>query len=105
MSARSRRALANLEERIQKLINTVFFWLVEAGKILMHFLIVNMNKLDLIRCLPYPRNFFLSIIPVRCGRIETDVIDSFFLGRVKTRRCANQFAYTILFYSLKREGF
>ena len=51
MSARSRRALANLEERIQKLINTVFFWLVEAGKILMHFLIVNMNKLDLIRFL------------------------------------------------------
>ena len=51
MSARSRRALANLEERIQKLINTVFFWLVEVGKILMHFLIVNMNKLDLIRFL------------------------------------------------------
>ena len=51
MSARSRRALANLEERIQKLINTVFFWPVEVGKILMHFLIVNMNKLDLIRFL------------------------------------------------------
>ena len=51
MSARSRRALANLEERIQKLINTVFFWPVEVGKILMHFLNVNMNKLDLIRFL------------------------------------------------------
>ena len=48
---------------------------------------------------------FLSIFPVRCGRIESDVIDSFFLGCVKTRRCANQFAYTLLFYSLKREGF
>ena len=64
-----------------------------------------MNKLDLIRYLPYPRKFFLSIFPVRCGRIESDVIDSFFLGCVKSRRCANQFAYTILFDSLKREGF
>ena len=51
MSARSRRALANLEERIQKFIHTAFFWPVEVGKILMHFLIVNMNKLDLIRFL------------------------------------------------------
>ena len=49
--------------------------------------------------------FFLSIFPVRCGRIESDVIDSFFLGCAKSRRCANQFAYTLLFYSLKREGF
>ena len=49
--ARSRRAVANLEERIQKLSNTAFFWPVEVGKILMHFLIVNMNKLDLIRFL------------------------------------------------------
>ena len=48
---------------------------------------------------------FLSIFPVRCGRIESDVIDSWFLGCVKSRRCANQFAYTLLFYSLKREGF
>ena len=48
---------------------------------------------------------FLSIFPVRCGRIEADVIDSWFLGCVKSRRCANQFAYTLLFYSLKREGF
>ena len=51
MSARSRRALANLEKRIQKFIDTAFFWPVEVGKILMHFLIVNMNKLDLIRFL------------------------------------------------------
>ncbi len=29
MSARSRRALANLEERIQKFIDTAFFWPVE----------------------------------------------------------------------------
>ena len=77
------------------------------GLLLMHFLIVNMNKLDLIRFLPYPRKFFLSIFPVRCGRIESDVIDSFFLGCVKSRRCrcANQFAYTLLFFSLKREVF
>ena len=51
MSARSRRAVADLEERIQKLSNTAFFWPVEVGKILMQFLIVNMNKLDLIRFL------------------------------------------------------
>ena len=38
--------------------NTASFWPVEVGKILMHFLIVNMNKLDLIRFLPYPRKFF-----------------------------------------------
>ena len=31
--------------------NTASFWPVEVGKILMHFLIVNMNKLDLIRFL------------------------------------------------------
>ena len=36
----------------------------------MHFLIVYMNKLDLIRFLPYPRKFFLSIFPVRCGRMR-----------------------------------
>ena len=45
MSARSRRALANLEERIQKFIDTAFFWPVEVGKILMRLLIVNLNKL------------------------------------------------------------
>ena len=72
----------------------------------MHFLIVNMNKLDLIQYLPYLRKlFFLSIFLVRCGRIESDAIDSFFLGCVKSRRCANQFAYTLLFCSLKREVF
>ena len=43
--ARSRRVLANREERIQKFIDTAFFWPVEVGEILMHFLIVNMNKL------------------------------------------------------------
>ena len=45
MSARSRRALANLEKRIQKFIDTAFFWPVEVGKILMRLLIVNLNKL------------------------------------------------------------
>ena len=49
--ARSRRAVANLEERVKKFIHTAFVWPVEVGKILMHFLIVNMNKLDLIRFL------------------------------------------------------
>ena len=33
MSARSRRAVANLEERIQKFIDTAFFWPVEVGEI------------------------------------------------------------------------
>ena len=33
MSARSRRALANLEERIQKFIDAAFFWPVEVGEI------------------------------------------------------------------------
>ena len=33
MSARSRRALANLEEKIQKFIDTAFFWPVEVGEI------------------------------------------------------------------------
>ena len=45
MSARSRRALANLEKRIQKFIDTAFFWPVEVGKILMRLLIVILNKL------------------------------------------------------------
>ena len=45
MSARSPRALANLEERIQKFIDTAFFWPVEVGKILMRLLIVILNKL------------------------------------------------------------
>ena len=31
--ARSRRVLANLEERIQKFIDTAFFWPVEVGEI------------------------------------------------------------------------
>ena len=58
ISSRSRRNLASREERIQKFIHTAFFWPVEVGKILMHFLIVNMNELDLIRFLPYPRKIF-----------------------------------------------
>ena len=33
-------ALANLEERIQKFIDTAFFWPVEVGEILMRFLVV-----------------------------------------------------------------
>ena len=45
MSARSRRALANLEKRIQKFIDTAFFWPVEVGKNLMRLLIVILNKL------------------------------------------------------------
>ena len=45
MSARSRRALANLEKRIQRFIDTAFFWPVEVGKILMRLLIVILNKL------------------------------------------------------------
>ena len=45
MSARSRRALANLEKGIQKFIDTAFFWPVEVGKILMRLLIVILNKL------------------------------------------------------------
>ena len=45
MSARSRRALANLEKRIQKFIDTAFLWPVEVGKILMRLLIVILNKL------------------------------------------------------------
>ena len=45
MSARSRRALANLEKRIPKFIDTAFFWPVEVGKILMRLLIVILNKL------------------------------------------------------------
>ena len=63
ISSRSRRNLASREERIQKFIHTAFFWPVEVGKILMHFLIVNMNKLDLIRFLPYPRKFFFVNFP------------------------------------------
>ena len=51
ISSRSRWNLASREERIQKFIHTAFFWPVKVGKILMHFLIVNMNKLDLIRFL------------------------------------------------------
>ena len=49
--ARSRRAVANLEERVKKFIDTAFFWPVEVGEILMRLLIVNMSKLDLIRFL------------------------------------------------------
>ena len=45
MSARSCRALANLEKRIQKFIDTAFLWPVEVGKILMRLLIVILNKL------------------------------------------------------------
>ena len=63
ISSRSRRNLASREERIQKFIHTAFFWPVEVGKILMHFLIVNMNKLDLIRFLPYPRKIFFVNFP------------------------------------------
>jgi len=43
--ARSRRAVANLEERVKKFIDTAFFWPVEVGEILMRLLIVNLNKL------------------------------------------------------------
>ena len=63
ISSRSRRNLASREERIQKFIHTAFFWPVEVGKILMHFLIVNMNELDLIRFLPYPRKIFFDKFP------------------------------------------
>ena len=43
--ARSRRAVANLEERVKKFIDTAFFWPVEVGEILMRLLIVKVNKL------------------------------------------------------------
>ena len=42
--ARSRRAVADLEERVQKFIDTAFFWPVEVGEILMRLLIVKVNK-------------------------------------------------------------
>ena len=43
--ARSRRAVANVEERVKKFIDTGFFWPVEVGEILMRLLIVKVNKL------------------------------------------------------------
>ena len=43
--ARSRRAVADLEERVKKFIDTAFFWPVEVGEILMRLLIVKVNKL------------------------------------------------------------
>ena len=43
--ARSRRAVANLEERVKKFIDTAFFWPVEVGEILMRLLIVKVSKL------------------------------------------------------------
>ena len=43
--ARSRRAVANLEERVKKVIDTAFFWPVEVGEILMRLLIVKVSKL------------------------------------------------------------
>ena len=43
--ARSRRAVANLEERVKKFIDTAFFWPVEVGEILMRLLIVEVSKL------------------------------------------------------------
>ena len=43
--ARSRRAVANLDERVKKFIHTAFVWPVEVGEILMRLLIVNVNKL------------------------------------------------------------
>ena len=46
ISSRSRRNLASREERIQKFIHTAFFWSVEVGKILMHFLIVKRDHED-----------------------------------------------------------
>ena len=106
ISSRSRRNLASREERIQKSIHTAFFL---AGRSWQNFNAFSYCKYeqtwpDSISAKDQEKNF-LSIFPVRCGRIESDVIDSFFLKCVKTRRCANQFAYTLLFYSLKREGF
>ena len=65
--ARSRRVLPNLEERIQKIIDAAFFWPVEAGEILMHFLIVNLNKLVLIRYVPYGRKLFFANFPGSLG--------------------------------------
>ena len=43
--ARSRRAVANLEERVKNFIDTALFWPVEVGEILMRRLIVKVSKL------------------------------------------------------------
>ena len=43
--ARSRRAVANLDERVKKFIHTAFVWPVEVGEILMRLLIVKVSKL------------------------------------------------------------
>ena len=43
--ARSRRAVANLDERVKKFIHTAFVWPVEVGEILMRLLILKVNKL------------------------------------------------------------
>ena len=43
--ARSRRAVANLEERVKNFIDTALFWPVEVGEILMRLLIVKVSKL------------------------------------------------------------
>ena len=45
MLARSRRAVANLDERVKKFIHTAFVWPVEVGEILMRLLILKVNKL------------------------------------------------------------
>ena len=45
LSARSRRVLANREERIKKENFLAFFWPVEIGEILVRLLIVKVNKL------------------------------------------------------------
>ena len=45
LSARSRRVLANREERIKKEIFSAFFWPVEICEILVRLLIVKVNKL------------------------------------------------------------
>ena len=71
--------------------------------ILMHFLIVNMNKLDLIRYLPYPRKMFFVNFPgslwsyrVGCNR--------FFLFRMRKNAsvCKPVCLYFTFFFSKER---
>ena len=103
ISSRSRWNLASREERIQKFIHTAFFWPVEVGKILMHFLIVYMNKLDLIRFLPYPRKIFFVNFPgslwsYRVGR------NRFFLFRMRKNPsvCKPVCLYFTFFFSKEK---